>query len=159
MDEHYRSAKSLSEEFGITYSLFETWYRIYKHRGASGLLPKKGKRIFSPSFKLEVLKTIREENLSLKEARVRFDLSSDAHIIEWRKRLDRFGLAGLEARRKGRPPMTNKKNQQIKRKPRKVSKTLTRQEELLQENEYLRAENALLKKLQALVHAESKRKP
>src|SRR5690606_28669773 len=65
MDEHYRSAKSLGEEFGITYSLFETWYRIYKHHGASGLLPKKGKRIFSPSFKLEVLKTIREENLSL----------------------------------------------------------------------------------------------
>ena len=36
---------------------------------------------------------------------------------------------------------------------------LTREEELLKENEYLRAENDLLKKLQALVQADKKRKP
>ncbi|WP_425607797.1 helix-turn-helix domain-containing protein [Pinibacter soli] len=40
MSEHYRSAKSLGKEFGIAYSLFETWYRIYEHHGASGLLPR-----------------------------------------------------------------------------------------------------------------------
>jgi transposase len=47
----------------------------------------------------------------------------------------------------------------IKRKARKSSKPLTREEELLKENEYLRAENALLKKLQALVQADKKQKP
>lgn len=159
MDEHYRSAKSLGEEFGITYSLFETWYKIYKYQGESGLLPRKGKRHFSASFKLSVLTAIREESLSLKDARVRFDLSSDAHIIEWQKRLDKFGPEGLEARPKGRPLMTKKANPQIKRKVRKTNKALTREEELLQENEYLRAENALLKKLSALAQAENKRKP
>lgn len=159
MDEQYRSAKSLSKELGITYSLLETWYRIFKHQGASGLLPRKGKRIFSPSFKLSVLRAIREERLSLKEARVRFDLSSDAHIINWQKRLDEFGPAGLEPRAKGRRPMTKKANQQIKRKVRKSNKPLSREDELLQENEYLRAENALLKKLQALAQEENKRKP
>ncbi|MFD2905623.1 helix-turn-helix domain-containing protein [Sphingobacterium anhuiense] len=61
MDEHYRSAKSLGEEFGITYSLFETWYKIYKYQGESGLLPRKGERHFSASFKLSVLTAIREE--------------------------------------------------------------------------------------------------
>ncbi|MQP30363.1 helix-turn-helix domain-containing protein, partial [Sphingobacterium faecium] len=84
------SAKSLGRELGITYSLLDTWYRIYEHQGSSGLLPRKGKRIFSPSFKLSVLSAIREESLSLKEARVRFDLSSDVHIINWQKRLDEF---------------------------------------------------------------------
>lgn len=159
MDEHYRSAKSLGEEFGISYSLFETWYRIYKHHGAAGLLPRKGKRVFSASFKLSVLSTIQQEVLSLKEARVRFDLSSDAHIMEWQKRLDEFGPAGLEPRPKGRSPMSKKADQPIKRKDRKSNKALTREEELLKENEYLRAENALLKKLQALAQAENKRKP
>jgi len=159
MDEHYRSAKSLGRELGITYSLLDTWYKIYKYHGSAGLLPKKGKRIFSPSFKLSVLSAIREESLSLKEARVRFDLSSDVHIINWQKRLDEFGPAGLEPRAKGRQPMTKKANQQIKRKDRKTNKPLTREEELLQENEYLRAENALLKKLQALAQEENKRKP
>lgn len=159
MDERYRSAKSLGKEFGINYSQIDRWYSLYKHYGSAGLLPKKGKRIFSPSFKLDVLKTIREESLSLKEALVRFDLSSDAPIIEWQKRLDMFGPAGLEPRPKGRPAMPKKENQQIKRKVRKPNKTLTREEELLQENEYLRAENALLKKLHALAQTENKRKP
>ena len=158
MDEHYRSAKSLGKELGITYSLLETWYRIYKHDGFAGLLPRRGKRIFSPSFKLSVLRAIREESLSLKEARVRFNLSSDSNIINWQKKLDELGPAGLEPRAKGRP-MTNKSNQQIKRKARKPNRPLSREEELLQENEYLRAENALLKKLQALAQEENKRKP
>lgn len=158
MSEHYRSAKSLAKEYGISYSLFEDWFRIYEHRGVSGLIPRKGKRVFNPSFKLEVLTAIREEKLSLREACLRYDLSTDAMIINWQKRLEEFGLVGLERRPKGRPPMAKKENL-IKRKPRKSNKALTPEEELLRENEYLRAENALLKKLQALVQAENKRKP
>jgi transposase len=42
----------------------------------------------------------------------------------------------------------------FKRKKRKSDKALTREEELLIENERLRCENALLKKLQALIQAE-----
>lgn len=159
MLEQYRFAKSLSEEYGITYSLFEDWLSVYEHQGAPGLLPRKGKRVFSPSFKLSVLRAIREEKLSLREAVLRFELSSDAGILEWQKRFDKFGLPGLAPRPKGRLAMPNKKNQVNKRKPRKSDKPLTREEELLRENEYLRAENALLKKLQALAQAENKRKP
>lgn len=159
MSEHYRSAKSIAKEYGITCSLVEDWFRLYDYHGSVGLLPRKGKRVFSSCFKLEVLKAIREENLSLSAACLRFELSSDAGIIEWQKRFDKFGLPGLEPRAKGRLPMTDKQSQSNKRKPRKSNKPLTREEELLRENEYLRAENALLKKLQALVQAENKRKP
>jgi|SRR5690606_3906443 len=159
MDEHYCSAESLGKELEISCSLLKTWYSIYKHRGAVGLLPRKGKRIFSPSFKLSVLTAIREESLSLSEARLRFDLSSDAQIINWQKRFDEFGPVGLKPRAKEIRPMTKKANQQIKRKVRKSNKPLSREDELLQENEYLRAENALLKKLQALAQEENKHKP
>ena len=41
----------------------------------------------------------------------------------------------------------------------KSSKPLTREQELLEELEYLRAENALLKKLQALDQVDKKQKP
>ena len=159
MDEHYRSAKSLGKEFGITYSLFERWYSLYKHQGVSGLLPRQGKRVFDPGFKLRVLTAIREENISLMQARVRFDLSSDAHIINWQKRLDEFGPAGLEPSPKGRPVMENKDKFPILRKKIKSNKPLTKEEELLHQIEYLKAENALLKKLQALARQENKRKP
>jgi transposase len=42
----------------------------------------------------------------------------------------------------------------FKRKKRKTDKTLTPEEELLRELEYLRAENEILKKFNALVQAE-----
>ena len=45
-----------------------------------------------------------------------------------------------------------------KRKKRKSDKPLTREEEPLLENEALRFENGLLKKLQALIQAEEKAK-
>jgi transposase len=47
----------------------------------------------------------------------------------------------------------------IKRKQRKSSKPLTKEEELQKEVEYLKAQNELLKKLHALVQSEQKQKP
>ena len=46
-----------------------------------------------------------------------------------------------------------------KRKKSKSGKPLTREEELLKENERLRCENELLKKLQALIQARRNPKP
>lgn len=156
--ELHRSAESISKEHSLTCSMVKRWLITYEQIGLEGLRPRKKKRIFSPSFKFDVLRTIQVENLTLSEAVLRFDLSTEALIIDWRKRLDKFGLAGLDPRPTGRPSMAKKENL-IKRKPRKSDPPLSREAELLRENEYLRAENALLKKLQALVQADKKRKP
>ncbi|MGJ1267189.1 helix-turn-helix domain-containing protein [Sphingobacterium spiritivorum] len=157
LEAHYLSADSLSRELGISKSLLKKWSMVYRHQGPAGLLPRVGKREFSPSFKLEVLSVIQKENLSLSEACIRFDLSSDQMILSWQTRLQKYGLQGLEPRPKGKRVMNDKLP--IKRKKRKSKEPLSREEELLQELEYLRAENALLKKLHALAHAENKRKP
>jgi transposase len=77
-------------------------------------------------------------------------------IIKWRKAYESEGQTGLIAKPKGRPP---KMKQPIKRKVKAPARPLTREEELLKENEYLRAENELLKKLQALVQTRKKQKP
>src|SRR5690606_16216502 len=119
--------------------------------------PRKGKRVFSAAFKQEVLSTIEKENLSLREARLRFDLSNEQIILSWQRRLREFGLSGLEPGPKGRPVMADKLP--INPKRRRSKQPLTKEEELLQELEYLRAENALLKKLQALAQKETKHKP
>jgi transposase len=68
-----------------------------------------------------------------------------------------FGLAGLQKNQRQTKSMDTNK-----RKKRKSDKPPTREEELLLENEALRCENELLKKLQALIQAEEKarkRKP
>ena len=81
---------------------------------------------------------------------MKFNVTSESVIIKWQKDFITFGITGLQPKPKGRP----KSMSDYKRKKRKTDKPLTREEELLLENERLRCENALLKKLQALIQAE-----
>ena len=151
----HRSADSVAKEFHCDESNIRRWIRFYKKHGTMGLLSK-GNRAYDLNFKLKVLNTIKKKSLTLREASLMYAIPSDSVIRTWQRNLDRDGIAGLNCKPKGRP-----KSMQFKRKKKKSGKPLTREEELLLENESLRAENALLKKLQALIQAEGnkKRKP
>lgn len=153
--EGLRSSKSLAKELSLTESMVRRWAKQFREFGKEGLAPRTGKRTFSPSFKAMVLQTIQKENLSLDEALLRFDLSTPSQLVSWRKRFEEQGAKGLVPQPKGRRTMDKPP---FKRKKRKSDKPLTREEELLLENEYLRAENALLKKLHALAQEDNKRK-
>lgn len=95
----------------------------------------------------------------MNEACLEFNIPSHSIIIKWQQRFEQYGIEGLLDKPRGRP-----KSMTYKRAKKKSNKPLTREEELLLEIESLRAENALLKKLQALIQAEEaeqnkKRKP
>lgn len=149
------SIKSFAKEKGIEDSNLRLWLGFYEKYGKAGLKPRV-KQNYDVSFKLEVLSAIDKEFLSLRSACVQFNIPSDSLIISWQKAYKLHGELGLLPQRKGRPIMMKP---QIKRKARKSTKPLTREEELLKENEYLKAENELLKKLQALVQMNKKQKP
>ena len=96
--------------------------------------------------------------MSLRDSSLKFNIPDTGIIVKWKKDFANFGLAGLQPKTKGRP----KSMDTNKQKKRKSDKPPTREEELLLENEALRCENELLKKLQALIQAEEKarkRKP
>ena len=149
------SLKSVAKEKGIRYSNLELWMAFYKQYGKSGLKPR-ANRHYDVSFKLEVLAALDNDLLSLRSACIRFNIPSESVILSWQRAYKLKGQAGLISQPRGRP-----KNMAppIKRKLRKSSKPLTREQELLLENEYLKAENELLKKLQALVQTNKKQKP
>ncbi|MEN9907165.1 MAG: hypothetical protein RLZZ540_306 [Bacteroidota bacterium] len=124
------------------------WVSFYKAYGEIGLLPRIHQS-YSVQFKLKVLKTIEKESLSLMSTGIRFNIPDIAIILKWKKDYANFGLEGLEPKQRGRPTtMSN-----FKPKKRKSDQPLTREEELLKENERLRCENELLKKLRALTQA------
>lgn len=150
-----QSISQVAKAKGFDMSNLRLWLLFYEKHGKDGLKPRY-QRHYEPSFKLKVLETIDKEHLSLRGACVRFNIPSESVIINWRKAYELNGQLGLISKPKGRPPKMDKP---IKRKQRKSSKPLTREEELLKENEYLKAQNELLKKLHALVQAEQKRKP
>jgi len=87
-----------------------------------------------------------ENNLSCKETAIQFGISGSGTIYQWEKRYLDNGMSGLEDKKKGRRPRTQKP---------KLPKT--REEELLDRIQYLEAENAYLKKLNALVAEREKR--
>lgn len=152
LKKHY-SNNYVSKLKGPNKSNIQKWVSFYNTYGKSGLLPRKNQN-YSIDFKQNVLITIEKESLSLKESCLRFNIPDAAIIVKWKKDFANFGLEGLQPKQRGRPrSMSN-----YKRKKRKSDKPLTREEELLKENERLRCENELLKKLQALIQARKNQK-
>lgn len=90
--------------------------------------------------KLSILQQMEEKHWSCSETSVQFGIKGSSTIWEWADRYQRYGMAGLEDKRRGRP-----------KKWRPPDESMTREEQLEAENLYLRAENAYLKKLNALV--------
>ena len=144
----YYSIVYVSKLKGPNESNIRKWVSLYKSHGKAGLLPRKN-QFYSISFKLKVLKAIEKEFLSLQETRLKFNIPTDSIIVKWKKDFANFGIEGLQPKPKGRSISMS----DFKRKKRKSDKPLTREEELLKENERLRCENELLKKLQALIQA------
>lgn len=149
-----RTIQSLCNEHDLCKDLLKKWLRQYRHSGFKGL-KERGYTIYDPLFKRKVLEVIQEEGLSLKYTCLRFNIPSESMLIDWRRKVEKEGWTGLLPKKKGRPCMKepNKKSTKKEQKP------LTREEELLQENEYLRAEVAFLKKLRALAQSDKKQKP
>jgi len=152
LKKHY-SVDYVSKQKGANKSNISDWVSFYKVYGKSGLLPRYNQS-YPATFKLKVLQAIVKDSLSLRAACLKFNISSDSIIIKWQRDFATFGIEGLHPKPKGRP----KSMSNFKRKKRKSDKPLTREEELLLENERLRCENALLKKLQALIQAEEEAK-
>jgi len=79
-----------------------------------------------------------------------FNIPSESTILKWKKDFANFGIEAPHSKAKGRGKSTSN----LKRKKHKSDKPLTREEELLLENEALRCELEYLKKLKALIQAE-----
>ncbi len=150
----YYSYDLVANNKGISKSNIRKWVSFYKAYGKIGLLPRKN-RSYSLDFKVKLLKSISTDSLSLRETCLRFNIPDAAIIVKWKKDFANFGVEGLQSKQRGRP----KSMSDYKRKKHKSDKPLTREEELLKENERLRCENELLKKLQALIQARRNPKP
>ena len=153
LKKHYSNGY-VSKLKGPERSNIRKWVSFYKTYGKAGLLPRKNQN-YSIDFKQKVLMTIEKEALSLKESCLRFNIPDAAIIVKWKKDFANFGLEGLKPKQRGRPRSMGN----YKRKKHTTDKPLTREEELLKENERLRCENELLKKLHALVQASKNQRP
>ena len=95
---------------------------------------------YTGEFKQMVVETMMRDKLSYCEAARQFDISDHKRVTSWERIYLTEGPEGLYIERRGRS--SKNRTQQF---PKEV------EEDLLKEVQRLRAENAYLKKLQALV--------
>jgi len=137
---------ALANELSLDRTMLHKWCRFYELHGTAGLQRRRN-RLYDVKFKLKVLKTIATGKFSIKEAAVKFNIAAESSILNWQRDYGKSGILGLENKLRGRSKIMS----DYKRKKRKSDQPLTREEELLLENERLRTKIAVLKKLDALI--------
>ena len=141
----------IEAHFGIDKKLLGYLWARYQSEGPSGLLKKKNINA-DYAFKLQVVRDIEENHLTLVEASLKYNVSA-SRISVWQKIARTQGYDALAITRpRGRPPK-NDMGRPRKKKPEEMTEL-----ELLQLRvKELEAENALLKKVKALVEAREAR--
>lgn len=135
--------KATARHFHVSRATVRLWLYQYKAAGREGLCRPEGFHPHYPlEFKRQVVMTLLTEQLSLRQASIRFGGITSSTILQWRKQYDAGRLGHIKEKRMAKRvyrPDTSKPDSEKSVK------------ELIRELEYMRAENAYLKKLDALL--------
>lgn len=146
--------KAIAAQFDVEVSSLRKWIAAYQANGVAGLRLKR-RELYSIEIRLEVLRRVREERLSHRQAAALFNIRNFNVIGVWERRYERDGVAGLTPYQPaGHHRMTNEPPPTLTTDP--GTDGTRAQQELLEELKSLRAENAYLKKFFALVQAQQK---
>jgi transposase len=134
-------SRSISKELHISDTVVETWVRLYRSQGLSGF-DKQPNKLLSSEFKELVVRDVLNNCLSFPKVALKYQISQSA-AYRWVQLVKQEGFSSLNDTRQGR--LTTVMGRPKKKQPE------TDLEKLEEEVRYLRAENAYLKKVRALV--------
>ncbi|MDP4537998.1 transposase [Alkalimonas collagenimarina] len=141
-------SNSLACKHNVPARQIRYWSMVYRIHGANSFL--QSDYPYTVDFKMKVLTAMRKNDWSLGYTSAYFDLSTPGILFQWQKLYSLEGISRLHSQRKGMPCMKHLSSEP------KPSEQMT-EKELREELDYLRAENAVLKKLEALAQAKKKK--
>ena len=137
------SIDCIHKHYGISAERLKCLWQLYQKHGTS-VLHRKHYTQTSGELKRQIVRYIQKNHLTLVQASLKYGVSV-ARLSVWIKISREQGLdALLITKKRGQPPGMGRPR---KKKP----EEMTELERLREEVEYLRTENALLKKVKALV--------
>lgn len=146
--EHGLKVVALRHNVDVT--SLRNWVSAYRIHGAIGARSKRRKN-YDAAFKVAVLRRIKKDNLSLRQASALFNIRRREMIKVWEQAYERGGIEALRSPLERRDGVMGKHTGPSSPQD---DEALSRQE-LLEELRQLRMENAYLKKLEALAQAEN----
>ena len=145
--------KAAAARHSVGVSSLRKWVAGYLANGVAGVVAKP-RRWYSLEFKLEVLQRARDEGLSNRQAAALFDIRKFSIIAIWERAYEVDGMAGLDPRRSAGRTKSMKDAVPDPTLQRREDEAC-RREQLLEELNALRTENAYLKKVDALVRSQA----
>ena len=148
----YKNGEYIEDPPGTNHKYFHNqvirWSKIYNSLGEKGL--EHGRPTLNINQRLELFQKV-EAGESYESVALSVGIQTCA-LIKWHRIYLESGIDGLKSLKRGRSPMNKKK-------PINKDDSKKTKEELLEEIEYLRAENEYLKKLDALVQKRKAQPP
>lgn len=142
--------KLLAAKFGIAESMVRRWVAAYRHHGNAGLIRQRG--AYTAEFKLEVVHRGVAENLSCRELAAIYNIGNPHSITMWQQQKARGELRPLKSMRPSGQDVSVPAKRKTSNQPLEAPRS-EESDQLLRENQQLRAEVAYLKKFNALVLA------
>lgn len=146
------SCLTAARKIGSKKNTVQRWLRLYKQHGAQGLRIRNG--CYDGHFKLRVVRYMLKNKLSLIQTAAIFAIPQDSAVARWLRAYQHYGQSGLLKETRGRKKSVMAKKTKKKQKDTADDKSADKITALQKELEYLRAENAFLKKLDALIQKE-----
>jgi transposase len=146
--ENHQSISYVANKYQICDSLLKKWIRYYKKFGEESLVFKPGNARYDGDFKLKVVLYVKQKSISLAAACLKYNIPSVSTLMSWMNKYNQYGSKVLFEETRGKSKKMN-----FKKAKKKSTAPLTKEEQLLKENEALRCEIALLKKFNALIQA------
>jgi len=143
-----KSSYTLANELSISSRQIRYWTQVFAIHGTNAFRPNP--HASSAKTKLQSLKLMWTNGWSLTHTSAVLNQSSPRSLSVWLKTYNEFGFRGLQRTSINRPTMTQSNTTQ------KADSEMTK-EELKEELAYLRAENAVLKKLEELDQAKRRK--
>lgn len=147
----------VAEAHRVGFDSLRAWVAAYDAHGLSGMTAKR-KINYGLEFKLDVLRRMREDGLSSRQAAALFNIRRLDQVAEWSRLHAVHGAAALQPGWKQQQTKMSKSPCQRDNQEALHDDQRSR-EELLRDLQQLRAENAYLKKVQALARTKSRSAP